>query len=68
LLTCWLLLLEEYGVKFDYLQGKKIVTVDLDDLSHLDIDSLKIQEEEEVRINSAVAVVQVTMTVKDTKF
>jgi hypothetical protein len=44
LLTCWLLLLEEYGVKFEYLQGKKNLVVDA--LSRLDIDSLKIQEEE----------------------
>jgi hypothetical protein len=42
--TCWLLLLEEYGVTFEYLPGKKNVVVDA--LSHLDIDSLKIQEEE----------------------
>jgi hypothetical protein len=41
---CWLLLLEEYEVIFEYLPGKKNVVVD--DLSHLDIDSLKIQEEE----------------------
>jgi hypothetical protein len=43
--TCWLLLLEEYGVTFEYLPGKKSVVVDA--LSHLDIDSLKIQEETE---------------------
>jgi hypothetical protein len=44
--TCWLLLLEEYGVTFEYLPGKKNVA-DLEDaLSRLDIDSLKIQEEE----------------------
>jgi hypothetical protein len=40
----WLLLLEEYGVTFEYLPGKKNVVADV--LSHLDIDSLKIQEEE----------------------
>jgi hypothetical protein len=44
----WLLLLEEYGVTFEYLPGKKNVAVVADALSHLDIDSLKIQEEEEV--------------------
>jgi hypothetical protein len=44
--TCWLLLLEEYGVTFDYFPGKKNVVADA--LSCLDIDSLKIQEEEEV--------------------
>jgi hypothetical protein len=45
---CWLLLLEEYGVTFEYLPGKKQKIVDAlaDALSHLDIDSLKIQEEE----------------------
>jgi hypothetical protein len=44
LLTCWLLLLEEYGVTFEYLPGKKYVVADA--LSRLEIDSLKIQEEE----------------------
>jgi hypothetical protein len=45
---CWLLLLEEYGVIFEYITGKKqknVITVE-DALSRLDIDSLKIQEEE----------------------
>jgi hypothetical protein len=42
--TCWLLLLEEYGVTFEYLPGKKNVVADA--FSRLDIDSLKIQEEE----------------------
>jgi hypothetical protein len=42
--TCWLLLLEEYGVKFEYPSGKKFFVVDA--LSRLDIDILKIQEEE----------------------
>jgi hypothetical protein len=41
----WLLLLEEYGVTFEYLPGKKYVSTDVDALSLLDIDSLKIQEE-----------------------
>jgi hypothetical protein len=40
----WLLFFEEYGVTFEYLPGKKNVVADA--LSHLDIDSLKIQEEE----------------------
>jgi hypothetical protein len=45
----WLLLFEEYGVKSEYLPGKKhkyVVSV-VDDLSRLEIDSLKIQEETE---------------------
>jgi hypothetical protein len=41
-----LLLLEEYGVTFDYLPGKKNVAAVADALSCLDIDSLKIEEEE----------------------
>jgi hypothetical protein len=47
--TCWLLLLEEYGVSFEYLSvpGKKNVADVADALSRLDIDSLKIQEETE---------------------
>jgi hypothetical protein len=46
-MSCWLLLLEEYGVTFEHLPGKKqknVVTKAV--LSRLDIDSLKIQEEE----------------------
>jgi hypothetical protein len=39
----WLLLLEEYGMTFVYLPGKKIVVADT--LSPLAIDNLKIQEE-----------------------
>jgi hypothetical protein len=42
--TCWLLLLEEYGVSFEYLPGKKNNVADA--LSSFDIDSLEIQEEE----------------------
>jgi hypothetical protein len=41
----WLLLLEEYGVTFEYLPGKMNKNVVADALSRLDIDSLKIQEE-----------------------
>jgi hypothetical protein len=47
LLLCWLLLLEEYGVTFDYLPGSKQKNVVADALSRFDIDSLKIQEETE---------------------
>jgi hypothetical protein len=43
--TCWILLLDEYGVTFEYLPGKKNVTTVADVLSRLDIDSLKIQQE-----------------------
>jgi hypothetical protein len=50
LMSCWLLLLEEYGVTFEYFAGKKHKNVGTvsDALSRLDIDNLKIQEEEEV--------------------
>jgi hypothetical protein len=46
--TWWLLLLEAYGVTFEYLPGerKKNVPSVVDALSHLDIYSLKIQKEE----------------------
>jgi hypothetical protein len=44
--TCWLLPLEEYGVTFEYLPGKKNVDTVANALSRLDIYSLKIQEEE----------------------
>jgi hypothetical protein len=45
--TCWILLLEEYRVTFECLTGKKNVDPVADDLSRLDIDSLKIQEKKE---------------------
>jgi hypothetical protein len=46
---CWLLLLEEYEVTFEHLPGKKQKNVAsvADALSHLDIDSLKIQDDKE---------------------
>jgi RNase H-like domain found in reverse transcriptase len=47
----WLLLLEEYGVTFEYPPGKKNVVADA--LSRLDIDDLKIQEEEVLALLSA---------------
>jgi hypothetical protein len=43
----WILLLEEYGVTFEYIPVKKNVPASTDTLSRLDINSLKIQEEEE---------------------
>jgi hypothetical protein len=42
--TYWLLLLEEYGVTFEYLSGKKNIITDT--LFRLDIKNLMIQEEE----------------------
>jgi hypothetical protein len=48
----WLLLLEEYGVTFEYLPGKKNVGTVADALSRLDIDNLKIQEVEVLTILS----------------
>jgi hypothetical protein len=39
--------LEECGVTFDCLPGKKNVNTDADALYHLDIDSLKIQDNNE---------------------
>jgi phosphotransferase system IIA component len=50
--TCWLLLLEEYGETFEYLPEKKDLVTVADALSRLDIDSLKIQEEEELTLLS----------------
>jgi hypothetical protein len=47
-----LLLPKEYGVTFEYLPGKKNVAAVADALSCLDIDSLKIQEEEVLTILS----------------
>jgi hypothetical protein len=45
----WLLLLQEYGVTFEYLPGKRQKNVPsvADSLSRFDIDSLKIQKETE---------------------
>jgi hypothetical protein len=50
--TCWLSLLEEYAVILEYLPGKMHKNVVADALSCLDIDSLKIQEEEVLTILS----------------
>jgi hypothetical protein len=44
---CWLFLLEEYGVTYEYLPREKNVAVVVDGLSRIDIDSLKIQDSEE---------------------
>jgi hypothetical protein len=48
----WLLLLEEYGVTFEYLPGKKNVVTVANAQSCFDIDSLKIQEEEVLKLLS----------------
>jgi hypothetical protein len=62
----WLLLLEEYGVTFEYLPGKKNVVADA--LSCLDIDSLKIQEEEVLRLlsgseNNSISNIKLTIPI-----
>jgi hypothetical protein len=65
--TCWLLLLEDYGVTFEYLPGnrqKNVVSV-ADTLFCLDIDSLKIQEEEVLIVlsgseNNSISNIKVT--------
>ena len=46
----WLLLLEEYGVTFEYLPGKKNGVADA--LSCLDIDELMIPQEEALTLLS----------------
>jgi hypothetical protein len=43
----WFLLLEEYGVTFEYLPGKKNISFVAGALSRIDIDSLKIQDDKE---------------------
>jgi hypothetical protein len=68
LLTSWLLLLEEYGVTFEYFPGKKNVGIVADALSRLDIDSLKIQEEEELTLlsgseNNSISNIKLTIPV-----
>jgi hypothetical protein len=50
--TCWLLFLEEYGEKFEYIPGKENVVNSANALSRPEIDILKIQEEELLKILS----------------
>jgi hypothetical protein len=45
--SCRLLLLEEYGVTFEYIPEEKNMTTIADALSRHDIDSLKIQDRKE---------------------
>jgi hypothetical protein len=52
--SCWLLLLEEYRVTFEYLPGNKQKNDVADALPHLDVDSLKIQEEEVLTLLSGL--------------
>jgi hypothetical protein len=59
----WLLLLEEYGITFEYLLGTNLVE---DALSRLDIDSLNIQEEEVLTFisgseNNSISNIKLTM-------
>jgi hypothetical protein len=63
--TCWLLLLEESGVTFEYFPGNKQKNVVADVLSCLDIESLKIQEEEVLTLlsgseNNSISNIKVT--------
>jgi hypothetical protein len=64
----WLLLLEEYGMTFEYLPEKKIVSTVGDALSCLEIDSLKIQEgtEEVLTLlsrseNNSISIIKLTI-------
>jgi hypothetical protein len=62
----WIIVLEENGVTFEYLPGKKNVAFVKDVLSHFDIDSLKIQEEEELTLlsgseNSSISYIKLSM-------
>jgi hypothetical protein len=51
-ILCWILILEEYGVTLEYLTGKKNTVRVTDALSYVDIDILKIQEEEALTLLS----------------
>jgi hypothetical protein len=66
--ACWFLLLEEYGVKFEYLPGKKQKNVAADALSRLDIDSLMIQNDKEEALtllsrseNNRISIIKATI-------
>jgi hypothetical protein len=69
--TCWHLLLEENGVTFEYLPGKKNVTTVADSLSRFDIDNLKIQEEEVLLLlsgseNNSISNIELASTIHTT--
>jgi hypothetical protein len=69
--TCWHLLLEENGVTFEYLPGKKNVTTVADSLSRFDIDNLKIQEEEVLLLlsgseNNSISNIELAITIHTT--
>jgi hypothetical protein len=62
----WLLLLEEYRITFEYLPGKKDDGTVADALSRLDVDKLKIKEEELLILlsgseNNSISNIQVTI-------
>jgi hypothetical protein len=51
-ILCWLLLLEDYGVTFEYLPANQQKNVVVDALSHLVIDILKLHEEDALTLLS----------------
>jgi hypothetical protein len=72
LLLCWILLLEEYGVTFEYLPRSKQKNVVADALSRLCIDSLNIQEESQrlltilsVSENNSISNIKLTTPIRN---
>jgi hypothetical protein len=62
--TCWILLLEEYGVTFEHLSGKKNIVTDT--LYRLDIKNLRIQEQEVLTLlsgseNNSISSIKLTI-------
>jgi hypothetical protein len=69
LMSCWLFLLEEYGVTFEHLPGNKEKNVVADALSRLDIYSLKIQDSKEEVLtlfsgseNNSISMIKLTIS------